>query len=427
MGRSQIAPDPELARLKRAVEELAFLNDLAQRLGSTFELAEIMQMVMERSRQAVGAEQAKISLIEADNVSHVSTYVHAQDNGEAAHFGLRDDLASCVLAQHRPVLFNDPAHDTRLAGVQLDPGVRNLACVPLDVGGKPIGMLAAFNKRGGADFDADDQRLLTIIASQSAQVIERARLLERERLAAIMAEELRMARGIQASLLPDAAPEVPGYELHGFSEPAQEVGGDYFDFLELGEQRWGLAVGDVSGKSVPAALLMANLQATLRGQALRAASCCECVEWCNRLLYHSTTPDKFATLFYGTLNYGQHRLRYCNAGHERPILLRDGHEPTLLETGNLIVGILEHPVYRDDVVPLEPGDTVVIYSDGVTDMLDAAGEPFDLERLLRVVNDERDGSAAEIGAAIVAAVRAHALDTPAADDMTVMVIRRRRD
>jgi sigma-B regulation protein RsbU (phosphoserine phosphatase) len=426
MARAQTTPDPELTRLQRAVEELAFLNDLARRLGSTFELAEIMQMVMERSRQAVGAEQAKISLIEADDTSHVSTYVQSRDDKEASFFGLRDDLASCVLSRHQPMLFNDPAHDDRLAGVTLDPQIRNLACVPLDVGGKPIGMLAAFNKRGGAAFDADDQRLLTIIASQSAQVIERARLLERERAAAIMAEELRMARGIQSTLLPDAAPEIPGYELHGFSEPAAEVGGDYFDFLDLGEERWGLAVGDVSGKGVPAALLMANLQATLRGQALRAASCCECVEWCNRLLFRSTTPDKFATLFYGTLNYGQHRLRYCNAGHERPILLRDGHDPTLLETGNLIVGIMEHPVYRDDVVPLEPGDTVVIYSDGVTDMLDAQGELFDLERLLRVVHEQRELSASDLGQAVVAAVRDHAGTTPAADDMTVMVIRRLR-
>lgn len=427
MPKPQPASSSELMRLQRAVEELSFLNDLAQRLGSTFELAEIMDMVMARSRQAVKAEQAKISLIEAENQSHVSTFVHSRDADEASYFGLHDDLASCVLTQRQPVLFNDPASDARLAGVTLDAGVRNLACVPLDVGGRPIGMLAAFNKRDDAAFDADDARLLTIIASQSAQVIERARLLEQERAAARMTEELRLARGIQSTLLPAAAPEVDGYELFGFSEPAFEVGGDYYDFLDLGDQRWGVALGDVSGKGVPAAMLMANLQATLRGQALRAASCCECVEWCNRLLYHSTTPDKFATLFYGTINVANHRLRYCNAGHERPIILRDGHDPALLEKGNLIVGILEHPVYGDDVVPLEPGDTVIIYSDGVTDMIDAREEPFELERLLTVVHEQRHRSAQGLTEAIVSAVRAHAGDTPAADDMTVMVVRRRRD
>jgi sigma-B regulation protein RsbU (phosphoserine phosphatase) len=422
------AAEAELLRLRRAVEELSILNDLASRLSATFELDDVMRMVMERSRQAVNAEQAKISLIDADDTSHFSTVVHSRGRGgDDDYFRLHDGLMGCVLAHRGPLLFDDPAGDERLRGVELQPGIRNLACVPLDVGGRMIGVLTAFNKRDGKSFDQDDQRLLSIIASQSAQVLERARLLEQERAARRMAEELQLARRIQASLLPAEAPAIPGYIIHGFSEPAQEVGGDYYDFLELGDDRWGVALGDVSGKGVPAAMLMANLQATLRGQAPRSASCSECVEWCNRLVCRSTTPDKFATLFYALLDPRHHRLRFCNAGHERPVLLRDGEGPTLLDPGNLVVGILENAVYHDAVLDLEPGDRIVIYSDGVTDMLDPNGQLFDLERLLVTLQAHRDLPADALADALAAAVHEHAATAPVADDMTLVVIQRRSD
>ena len=175
-------------------------------------------------------------------------------------------------------------------------------CVPLSLKRQLIGVLTVFNKRAAEGFTESDQRLLSIIAAQSAQVIENARLYEEEQALREMRRDLEVARNIQMKLLPKSAPEIAGFDIAGKSVPAQNVGGDYFDFLPAGEQRFAICLGDVVGKGMPAALLMANVQATIRGQNLLQPSAGECLGRSNRLLYESTDSDKFVTLFYGILD-----------------------------------------------------------------------------------------------------------------------------
>ncbi len=275
-----------------------------------------------------------------------------------------------------------------------------------------------------AGFSAGDERLLAIIAAQSAQVIENARLVEEERELLRMREQLRLAAELQARLLPAKAPDVAGYEVAGWSLSSEAVGGDFFDFIPLGGGRLGLAVGDVVGKGLPAALLMANVQATLRGQAPGAASVAACLERANGLLHASTSPREFVTLFYGVLDPESHRFRYANAGHNRPLLVPAGMAPVRLETGGLALGLAPTTSYGEAEVELGPGDLLVVYSDGVTEAMDPDRDLFGEGRLGAVLEACRDSPAGSVIERVADAVRRHAGEAPQSDDVTLLVVRR---
>ncbi len=416
----------EIIRLRRAVEELSVLNDLAQSIGSVFDPQEIIRIIVDRSARAVAAEQATITLIDEEARVSAGTLVRYAAEGEGSErYHLNQSLLGYMLHHKQPCLCNEPAEDQRLAGVEIPPTLRNLLCVPLLVKSSLIGVLIAFNKRGGQAFDASDQRLLSIIGAQSGQVLETARLLEEEKAAVRLREEVRLAERIQQDLLPRSTPELAGYDIAGFSVPAEVVGGDYYDFIPIDAHRLAFCLGDVSGKGLPASLLMANLQATLRGQALRDGTCRDCLSWCNRLLFRCTATEKFATLFYGVLDARAHLLTYCNAGHERPFHLSAGAEPRRLATGGLVVGLMDNVPYEDDVCHLEVGDLVAVFSDGAPDMENDQIVPFGEARIREILEDLCGQPSRVIVDHVVHAVQAHAGSTPATDDLTILVLQRR--
>src|SRR5690606_21502567 len=252
---------------------------------------------------------------------------------EALH--LEEHLLGWVARHRQALVVNAPREDPRFRGIAWRPDVRSLVSVPLMVRGRLTGALTVFNKRAPGGFNDEDERLLAILGVQSAQVIENARLVEEERALIGMREQLRVAATIQAALLPAAPPIVPGYEIAGRSLPSEAVGGDYFDYLSLDDERVGLCVGDVVGKGLPAALLMANVQATLRGQARWIGAPGEGLARASALLHASTDRRAFVTLFYGVLDTRRHALRYANAGHNRPLWLAGEAPAAELEGGGL--------------------------------------------------------------------------------------------
>ncbi len=425
------ALEAEVHRLRRAKHELEILNELALSISRAPTLDDIMGKIVRRARRAVGADEADIKIVEPSDRGGGGDPMQtiARDRGSrAGHEAVALDkrmMLGMMQAHRQPLLSNDPCHDPRLRELCRQRDVRSVLLVPMVVKSELIGILMAFNKQDEGGFTEEDQRLLSIMASQSAQLLENARLAEQERQLALVREQLRLARDIQLGLLPQAPPRIPGYDVAGVSLPAQEVGGDYFDFVPTVGGSWALCLGDVSGKGLPAALLMANLQATLRGQARFNERPEVCVTWSNRLLCQCTDPEKFTTLFYGVLDPATHELRYCNAGHERPLLLRAGCDaPESLAGGGLVLGILEDFPYAGSSLTLGPGDLLVIYSDGVTDATNRAEEPFGLQRLTELLHRASRQSAAAAVAAIVAAVREHAEGTEQADDITLVAVRR---
>jgi len=265
------------------------------------------------------------------------------------------------------------------------------------------------------------------IAAQSVQVIENARLYEKEQALFRMQEEFRLASEIQYGLLPKSAPRMEGYDITGVSYPARIVGGDYYDFIPIDTNRLAVCVGDISGKGLPAALLMANLQATIRGQTLLNPPPKDCLQRSNKLLYQSTDPKKFATLFYGILDTEKNRFLYSNAGHNKPILFSEKKRPRLLNVAGIALSFMENFSYDEESIALNPGDVLLIYTDGITEAMNAFDEEFGDEKLEALVNTAIDLSADELTEKVVASVKQHAGDRDQSDDFTLVIIKREKN
>ncbi len=231
--------------------------------------------------------------------------------------------------------------------------------------------------------------------------------------------ELQEAVAAQHALLPKRIPQIPGCDISSAWTPLGKVGGDYLDLLRLGERRLGICVGDASGKGVPAALLMSNLQAAVRALAPDAVSTDSLTGRLNRILCANTAPNKFITLFYGVLE--GRRLTYTNAGHNPPILLRASGELVRLELGGALLGVFPDWVYQQGEVSLSPGDRLVLFSDGITEAENAQGDPFGEDRLLGILAANPALDATALRKRIVSAVADFSDGVPQ-DDATLLVI-----
>ena len=417
--------EDEVRRLRRSVEELSILNDLARAIGGLMKPQEVMQIIIHRSVRAVHAEQGVITMVDQKSSDPMKTLVRTmvrQSIHQPYHFN--ESLLGWMELHRVPIMLNAPREDPRFRGVRWEESIRSLLCAPLMVKGEVRGVLTVYNKKTEGGFSKDDQRLLAIIAGQSAQVIENARLCDSEQTLLRMKEEIRLAARIQADFLPRVFPDVPGYEVAGRMIPAQVVGGDYFDFIPMEGNRLGVCLGDVSGKGLPASLLMANVQATLRSQSLINAPPKLGIQRANALLLQSTAPEKFVTLFYAVLDATHHTLTCVNAGHEQPYLLTNVPEPTRLSVGGVPLSIMENFPFEEQTLTLEPDDTLIAFSDGVTEAMDVEQQQFGQARLDALLAECRYAAASAIIERIVAAVKQHTGTAPQHDDITVVVVKR---
>lgn len=239
----------------------------------------------------------------------------------------------------------------------------------------------------------------------------------------LLESELQMGAEIQRLMMP-AQPSLEGYDVAARYIPARTIGGDLFDFINRNDGRAILLVADVTGKGLPAALLMANTQATMRAQTAAGGSVRERVARANGLICEATAPETFVTAFYAELDTATHRLSFCNAGHEHPYLFRADGTLERLATGGLTLGILPGFEFRDDATDLRPGDTLFVFTDGVTDATNDAQELFGAARLEQVLRANLGRGADAIAQAVVDAVAEHARGDDPFDDLTLLVLRR---
>ena len=299
--------------------------------------------------------------------------------------------------------------------------------LPLAVKDELLGFLSLGPKRSEEPYSATDLRLLQSVAAQTGLALENSRLTEavahevaqRERLN----RELEIARDVQQRLLPQSAPPIRGLDYAGLCRPASSVGGDYYDFLPSSNGQVGFAIGDVSGKGVSAALLMASLQASLRGLAItnpRALSIL--MANLNRLVYDASPMNRFATLFFGVYDPNPREFSYVNAGHNSPMLFRGG-DLIRLDQGGLVLGVFRQLEYEQASIRLEPGDTLVFFTDGVTETMNSWDDEFGEDRLIGVIHRRDDLNPRGIIDQVMRACDAFADGGPQHDDMTLVVIR----
>jgi sigma-B regulation protein RsbU (phosphoserine phosphatase) len=419
------ASTDDIQKLRRAIRELSILNDLAREIGASLDPEHITSTIVRRSVRAVRAEQGLVILRDrfGDRDMRTLTRSFASSSMDRP-LHIEESLLGWMQINKQPLLLNQPRHDARFSGVDWDETFRSVLCVPLLVEAQLIGVLAVFNKSGASGFNDDDQRLLSILAAQSAQVLENARLHEREEALLRVQEEIRLASEIQLRLLPKEAPVVAGYDIAGASLPADMVGGDYFDFLSFADGRLGLCLGDVSGKGLSAAILMANLQAAIRAQTLLDLPLGRSMANANTLLSRSTDPDKFATCFLAALDPQRHEIRYSNAGHDPPLLLSEGGQVDTLCTGGLVLGFAEQADYDSECVAIEPNGALVIYSDGITEAADAEDRQFGEEGLREILLASIGEPAEEVIRRTFQSVKEHSGSDAQPDDMTLVVVKR---
>ena len=340
-------------------------------------------------------------------------------------FHLDTQLSGWMLKNRKPLISNDFVNDERFLKTKKEIfPVHSIACVPLVTQKRMIGLLAVFNKVSEDGFTYDDKRMLSIIASQSAQVIDNARLIKEEQELIKMQKEIQLAYEIQVNLLPQKAPAIRGYDIMGKSIPAKDVGGDYFDFIPIDENRLAFCVGDVSGKGIPAALLMSNLQATIRGQTILNVSTKDCLSLSNAVMFQNTDPEKFASLFYGILDARSHNLCFSNAGHNYPLLFPNEKELIKLETGGIVLGCLESFSFSEEKIQIGPGSVLILYSDGITEAINAKGEEFGESKLVDIITQNWNDNSTELIEKVITAVQSHAGDLPQMDDITIVIIKR---
>jgi sigma-B regulation protein RsbU (phosphoserine phosphatase) len=400
--------------------------EYAARIGQEQDTDALLRLNADMARDLVGADRCSIWLLDADAGQLYTKVAHGL--GEI-RIDRGHGLVGACASRAEPLVVNDTSADERfLNRIDQDSGyvTHSVLVIPLCAAeGRVIGAFQALNKPGG--FSEADVTLLGWAGSYSAAAIETQRLRVEAESARMLRRELEIAREVQAALLPQIQPTIEGLDCAAFFRPAKFVGGDYYDFISTPSGAFAFTLGDVSGKSVPAAVLMASIQASLRIPLLRGPdSLTKLVADVNKSVYASSTFGRYSTLFCGILEPDTRRLTYVNAGQCAPMLLHYRDNTVTIErltTGGTPVGLLPEADYEEGTTQLERGDLILCFSDGISEVRNAQEDFWDESEIESVLQNGCGLSAEELTGSIVRAADAFAGAAEQADDMTVVTIR----
>jgi len=408
---------------------LALISKVGITLLASATLNETLEQIVALVFEAVPADRCLIMMRDEGSEDLRVAVARLRDRaGEVGEIRVSRNVLDEVVIRGKSVLTSDAQHDPRFAsGTVVLQGVRSVLAVPLGVSEKVFGIIYADSPIAEGRFTEDHLKVLTTLASVAAIRVENTRLvearLERERLE----RELALASEIQQRFQPTAPPQVNGYELQGISFPCYEIGGDYYDFIEREDGRLVIALGDVSGKGTAAALLMSSLHAAVHAQSGSHDSLVATISAVNRYLADNIPANRFVTLFYAELDPGSGALSFLNAGHNPPLIVHAAGTVEQLASGGLPLGIKPDADYREGRTQLQHGDVLVIYSDGVTEAVSPTGEEFGPTRLYEVVSRNVTSSAAGIRDRIESALTKFSQGTAAADDITLVIVKRQAE
>ncbi len=408
---------------------LALLYRISQTLNSSLDLDEVLNRVIDEVIAVTRAERGFLVLNGAEgSLDFRAARGLDRQRLEAPEFQISRGIVERVAREGQPMLTSDAQSDARLNLRQsvMILGLRSILCVPLQLKGRVTGVIYVDNRLQAGLFTQADLDLLAAIAPSAAIAIENARLYQAAVEQGRLERELQMAREVQARLMPRTTPERAGWEFAACWAPAREVAGDYYDFiLDDRDSTVGLVIADVTDKGMPAALFMALTRSIVRASATAAASPAEAITQANRLICADAANSMFVTLFYARLDPASGELTYVNAGQNPPLLYAAGAaEPTPLTRTGMALGINPHAPYEQRTVRLAAGDAVLLYTDGVTDARNAAGDHFGMAALRQCLAERRGQGASEVLDGLNQVLRAFVGDTPPYDDITLMLVKR---
>lgn len=364
-------------------------------LASSLELAEVLEVIMDALKVLIPYDAAGVFLIDKkkQEVEEIATRGYDPSLESDLKLKIGQGLIGWVAKTGQPVIVPDVRQDSRYVNARLE--TRSEMVVPIVSSDRVIGVFNLESNFPDA-FREEDLRLLADFAAQAALSIERAQLFA-ERVAKRRLEgELAIARQIQLSFFPQRIPEVPGFDLYGANVSSSEVGGDYYDFIPIVENQVGLAVADVSGKGIPAALIMAAFRASLKAEIRNNYAIRTIMAKTNSLMHESIEAGNYVTAFYGVLDSQKKVFTFSNAGHNPPLVRHADGRREYLTKGGVALGIFADSTYKEKPYPLHAGDILVFYTDGVTEARNEKDEEFGLARLERLVDENHARPAREI-------------------------------
>ena len=410
---------------KQALNELVVLNNIATAINALMSVEKITRKIVDNCLKHVKASQGSVFLLEDEGT--FKTFIKEFSTSESRiEFHLSNLLSAWMIKNKTIFVSNDPDNDPNLKNLRLSKiGINSILSAPLMSPQGLIGSLILFNKKDEQEFNNNDKRFLGIVGSQTAKVIENAQLHEQEKKFIAIKEELKLAQTIQKGFLPHNGICAEAYEVCGINVPAKEVGGDYFDIVKLEEDRIFMSLGDVSGKGMPAALLMANAQAVLRSQLSdgKQISLKEMAKSLNHLICQFSGPEQYITTIFGQYYCPSRKYHYVNAGHPPPLIIRNNGEVDTPSKSDLIIGYIPEYKYTVHEVVLDIGDIVFLYSDGVTESFDDSDAEFGEKRLGQLLTKLSNQSVSDICNAVFDSLTEFRKGKPQPDDITMAILK----
>lgn len=420
---------------REAYKSEIILTDLSNSVAGIRNVKQLLETVTKRISESLHVPKIAVFL-ERGGVYRPAYALDALPDLERTEFKPQAVVVNFLKRQQGPskVFFGDPqnwVHGVPEAEQESLQKLDTQVLLPLTLKSRLLGIISLGGKRSEEPYSRADLQLLSAVASQTGLALENAELTESVRREIAQRErldrELEIAREVQQRLFPQALPKVEGLDFAGYCRPAEGVGGDYYDFIHLPDGCLGIAVGDVSGKGIAAALMMASLQASLRGQTIKPCeTLSEMIQHINRLVYEASAINRYATFFYAEYNPETMVMRYVNAGHNPPILWRGADEKNefvRLEDGGTVVGMFPDYPYTEGRIQLRRGDVVVAFTDGISEAMNNRDEEYGEEQLLAIVPTLRARIASEVISQILAQVDMFTAGAKQHDDMTLVVVR----
>lgn len=408
-----------------SVNRLQVLNSLARELIGDCPLDELFGFMVDKVMEHLHPSRAAIALLSESGQSFVSVEIRREDENDTTELEISRTLLQEVVEERRALAFLDVKDDERLSRAKsiIMQGIHSVICAPILIGDSVVGVLYVDYRYTQRALSEEDVRLVAQIGKFAAIKLENTRLREDAIQKRLMDEELKTAYVIQRRLLPEVPPVVPGYSLAGLNRPCRTVSGDYYDFVTRPDGTIYFTIADVSGKGVTAALLMAGLQAAFRIFCKSDPTPAKLVEQLNMTLKENLPQSKFVTLFAGRLHPEDGRIEYTNAGHTPPLIIRHDRIEELSVT-DLILGMFPRAIYHDQVVKMEPGDVIVLFTDGISEAQDLQGEEFSTDRVRTHLAGAHATDANAIAESVEMAVHEFCHSSQMTDDVTMLVLAR---
>ncbi|HWP81852.1 MAG TPA: GAF domain-containing SpoIIE family protein phosphatase [Bacteroidota bacterium] len=411
------------------IQRLESLIEASKMLNSTLNLNKLLKLILDLATQNLHAERGTIYLVDHERKELWSKVLKGKELVEI-RLPIGTGISGHVAKTGKTVNLEDAWKDKRFySGYDMRSGfkTKSMLCMALkNREGKIIGVFQIINKMSGF-FNEADERFLEAFSDHVALAIENAQLheamLEKER----MEKEIEIAARIQQALLPKQLPKIPMYDLDAAAFPCKSVGGDYYDIIQLDPHRYVMVVADVSGKGVPAALLVSTLQASLHAYIQMGGELDELVRRLNSVVFKNTSSERFITLFASVLDTRNHLLSYVNAGHNYPVWVNEKQREAKfgLSEGGIPLGMLPNAKYEIASTPVRPQDLLVFYTDGVTEAKNRSFRDYGEERLKVCVEQSVDLDASAVKSRIVDDIRRFTGPEQQSDDLTLVVLKRR--